>query len=53
MAKQPGINLPSGFGGITRYNEEFKSEFNLKPSQVIIFIILIIGLRVLLPLIFK
>lgn len=53
MAKQPGINLPSGFGGLTRYNEEFKSNFNLKPSHVIVFILLILGLRIILPMIFK
>ncbi len=47
------INIPSGFGGLTRYNEEYNSKFNLKPSAVIIFVGLIILLRVTLPLIFK
>jgi len=36
------INMPSGFGGLMRYNEEYKSKFMLKPTSIIIFIILII-----------
>lgn len=47
-----GINMPSGFGGLMRYNEEYKSAVMLKPTHVVIFILLIIGLRVLLPAIF-
>ncbi len=43
------INMPSGFGGLMRYQEEYESKFNLKPTHVVIFIILIIGLRVVLP----
>lgn len=46
------VNLPSGFGGLTRYNEEYESKFNLKPAYVILFILLIIGARLLLPLFF-
>ena len=42
------INLPSGFGGLTRFNEEYESKFNLKPESVIVFIILIITFRVAL-----
>ncbi|MCK5624414.1 preprotein translocase subunit Sec61beta [Candidatus Pacearchaeota archaeon] len=43
------INMPSGFGGLMRYQEEYASKFNLKPTHVVIFIILIIGLRIALP----
>ncbi len=49
MAKQQGINMPGAFGGLTRYSEEYESKFMLKPTHIVIFIILIIGLRILLP----
>ena len=42
MANQ-GINMPSSYGGLMRYNEEYTSKFMLKPSHVILFIILIIA----------
>ena len=42
MANQ-GISMPSGYGGLMRYNEEYPSRFMLKPSHVILFIILIIA----------
>jgi preprotein translocase subunit Sec61beta len=41
MANQ-GISLPSGSGGLMRYSEEYKSRIQIKPSYVIIFIILIL-----------
>ncbi len=54
MAKQDNkINLPGGFGGLMRYSDEFDSYVNLKPVHVVIFIILILGLRVALPLIMQ
>ena len=46
------VNMPSGFGGLMRYTEEYESKFNLKPTHVIIFIILIIAIRVALPFFF-
>lgn len=48
-----GINIPSGFGGLTRYNEEYESKFNLNPTAVIFFIVFIIILRISLPFFFK
>ena len=48
MAKQNKINLPGGFGGLTSFSEEYKSLINLKPTHVIIFIVLIILFRILL-----
>ncbi len=45
MAKQTGINMPAGFGGLTRFSEEFQSKFDLRPIHVIIFILLIVGFR--------
>lgn len=47
------INTPSGFGGLTRFSEEYSSYINLKPTQVILFVVLIILFRIALPLIFS
>ncbi len=44
-----GVNLPGAFGGLVRYNEEYDSKINLKPSHIILFVILIMAFRVLLP----
>jgi len=52
MAQQNKINMPAGFGGLMRYSEEYNSYIMLKPTHVVIFIILIIGLRIVLPFIF-
>jgi hypothetical protein len=47
------INVPSGFGGLMRYQEEFRSYINFKPVHIIVFVILIIALRIGLGLFFK
>ncbi|HKL24075.1 MAG TPA: preprotein translocase subunit Sec61beta [Candidatus Nanoarchaeia archaeon] len=47
-----GVSSPAGFGGLMRYDEESESKFNLKPTHVIIFVVLVMGFRVLLPFIF-
>lgn len=52
MAQSTGVNVPSGFGGLMRYSEEYESFINLKPTHVVVLIIVIIGLRVLLPVVF-
>jgi preprotein translocase subunit Sec61beta len=48
------INMPSGFGGLMRYDEETKSRFILSPMQVvtliIVLIIFVIGLKIFFPL---
>ena len=46
------VNLPGGFGGLTRFSEEYESKFNLKPTHVIGFIITIIVFRIFLGVIF-
>jgi len=46
------ISMPGGFGGLMRYNEEYDTKFSLKPVHVIAFIILIIGFRVALSVIY-
>jgi len=46
------VNIPSGFGGLMRFKEEYSSIFNLKPTHVIAFIILIVIFRISLGIIF-
>ena len=48
MAKDNKINLPGGFGGLTRYSEEYASKFNLKPTHVIGYVVLVLIFRVFL-----
>jgi preprotein translocase subunit Sec61beta len=47
------INLPSGSGGLVRYNEEYESKLDLRPAHVVIFILFIIAFRIILPFVFK
>ncbi len=47
------LNMPSGFGGLMRYNEEYDTKFKLKPVHVIGFVVLIIAFRVLLSMFLK
>ncbi|MFH1359121.1 MAG: preprotein translocase subunit Sec61beta [archaeon] len=42
MANQ-GISMPSSFGGLMRYNEEYKSSIRMSPTHVIIFIVAIVA----------
>ena len=46
MAQQSQVNLPAGFGGLTRFKEEYESKFKLKPTHVIAFVILIVLFRI-------
>jgi len=41
MAQQ-SMQMPGAFGGLMRYNEEYKSKLMLKPTHVVIFIIAIV-----------
>jgi preprotein translocase subunit Sec61beta len=47
------INMPSGFGGLVRFKEEYESKFNLKPIHVVLFVILIVAFRIVLPFFIK
>ncbi len=47
-----GVNMPAGFGGLMRFNEEYTSYINLKPTHVIAFVVLIIVMRIGLGVIF-
>ena len=46
------VNMPSGFGGLMRFNEEYDSKFNLKPTHVIGFVIVIVAFRFILEFIY-
>lgn len=52
MAKG-GMQMPGVFGGLMRYDEEYRSKFMLSPTQVVGFIIgiilLVIGLKIFWP----
>ena len=47
------ISMPSGFGGLMRYDEEYQSRFMINPAHVIGFVIVIIlfviGLKLFWP----
>lgn len=46
------ISMPSGSGGLMRYNEEYNSKLKFKPSHVIVFIISIIVFSAILKIFF-
>ncbi len=48
MAQDNRISTPGSFGGLMRYEEEYPSKINIKPAHVIVFLILIVGIRILL-----
>jgi len=52
MASDNKINLPGGFGGLMRYSEEYDSYVNLKPTHVVLFVILLVAFRIAMPYIF-
>ena len=52
MANSSSTSMPSGFGGLVRYNEEYNSKLKFGPGAVIAMIVLVIafvvGLRIFL-----
>jgi preprotein translocase subunit Sec61beta len=48
------MNMPSGFGGLLRYKEEYDSKLKMSPSMVIVIIILaiiaVLALRFIFPI---
>jgi preprotein translocase subunit Sec61beta len=44
------ISMPSTGGGLMRYNEEYKSKLMLKPTHVVLLIILIIAFVIILKI---
>jgi preprotein translocase subunit Sec61beta len=53
MANDNKISMPGAFGGLVRYDEEFKSRFMIHPGHVIVFVVLValfvIGLKIFFP----
>ncbi len=45
---QEKIQMPSGMGGLMRYDQEYKSKIMFKPGVVIVMIILIMLIEFLL-----
>jgi preprotein translocase subunit Sec61beta len=45
------ISLP-GYGGLTRFSEEYESKFILSPMHVIVMVVLIIAFRISLTFIY-
>ena len=54
MAGDGKISMPGSFGGLMRYDEEYKSRFMISPAQVIAFIVIVvifvIGLKFFWPI---
>ena len=42
------VSMPGVFGGLVRYDEEYKSRFMLSPAQVLAFVVLIVVLIIVL-----
>lgn len=43
-----GMSMPSGMGGLMRFNEEYPSKLRISPEQVVIFIVLVVvGMTIL------
>ena len=51
MADQ-GLFMPSGSGGLMRYNEEYRSRFMLTPTHVLVFLISILAFVAVLKIFF-
>ncbi len=54
MAQDSKIHMPGTFGGLMRYDSEYKSRFMISPAVVVAFIIVVLvfvfALKVLFPL---
>ena len=50
MAKKDKSRLPSGMGGLVRYDEELKDSIKLKPEYVIYFSLGVIVLELVLKI---
>lgn len=42
MSSDNKISMPGAFGGLMRYDEEYKSRFMLSPAHVLAFILVIV-----------
>lgn len=50
MAQDNKISMPGVFGGLMRYDEEYKSRFVLSPTHVLVFVVLIVILIIALKI---
>ena len=41
--QQQQMQMPSSFGGLMRYGEEYKSRLMFSPTKVIVFLIFVVG----------
>jgi preprotein translocase subunit Sec61beta len=48
-----GVNVPSGNAGLVKFKEGYESKFSLKPTQIMIFVLLIVVFRIALQLFIK
>ena len=48
-----GVNVPSGFGGLVKFKEEYDSKFNLKPTHVVAFVLSLVIFRIALQFLVK
>ena len=55
MAKDQQMQMPGVFGGLMRYNDEYKSTLMFKPWHIIGFIVVlavvVIALKILFPIV--
>jgi preprotein translocase subunit Sec61beta len=42
MADNGKINMPSGMGGLVRFDEEFQSRFMISPAQAMGFVVVVL-----------
>jgi len=52
MAQQQKMQMPGVFGGLMRYDDEFKSRFMVSPAAIVGFIIAIIVFVLILKIFF-
>jgi preprotein translocase subunit Sec61beta len=50
MAKNDKVQMPSSGAGITRYFDDYKSKFELKPMHVVILSVILIIIIIILHL---
>lgn len=52
MAKQQQMHMPGVFGGLMRYDSEYKSNFIFSPAAVIAFVVAVIAFVLILKIFF-
>jgi len=52
MAQQQKMQMPGVFGGLMRYDDEYKSRFMMSPTTVIAFVVAIIVFVLILKIFF-